>query len=568
MAQERTGRNSRSGASNRNNSYNRSNTSDRYNSDNLNSASNRNRSNDRYSTQGRNRSSDRYYTEGRNRSGYRNNTNSRKGSCSSTGKIKKYRKPLNLNIGMIIFSAVFIYVAYFVVNYFQYSPPKPYEVKEGSLSVNTLFRGIALREEVVVTTQNAGYLNYYVREGERVANGNLVYTVDETGRLNEYMESIHLGQNSLSSEELAEFRNEIVNFMHGFDPHNFGTAYDFKYSIQGTVLRLANADMLENLDKSGTDFVGTIKSCYAQGTGIVSYWTDGYESLTADQVTADTFEKKVVYGDNSEDESQNEDGEENDSEEDVYRKTQLLGTTLAAVGDPAYKLSTNENWSIVIPVDEAYGAMLEEEGYVKVRFLKNQYESWGAVKLLQNSDGNTYAQLSFTNSMVTFVSERFLEIELILDEETGLKIPNSSIAEREFFLVPEEFVLVEDGSSECTVIRQTYLEDGTISSEVVDLEIYSYDEESKEYYFDIDVLGRGDILLKRDSQDSFTVSKSATLIGVYNMNKGYADFREINVLAQNEEYAIVQSNTRYGLNVYDNIVLNADTVDADQFIYE
>ena len=301
-----------------------------------------------------------------NRSG-----SSRRSSDSSNGKIKKYRKPLNLNIGMIIFSAVFIYVAYFVVNYFQYSPPKPYEVKEGSLSVNTLFRGIALRNEVVVTTENAGYLNYYVREGERVADGDLVYTIDETGRLNEYMESIHLGQNSLSSEELAEFRSEIVNFMHGFDPHNFSTAYDFKYSLQGTVLRLANADMLENLDKSGTDFAGTIKSCYATTTGIVSYWTDGYESLTADQVTADIFEKKIVYDDWEE--SQEITGEE---EENVYRKTQLLGTTLAAVGDPAYKLSTDENWSIVIPVEASYGAMLEEEEYVKVKFLKNQYESW------------------------------------------------------------------------------------------------------------------------------------------------------------------------------------------------
>lgn len=498
----------------------------------------------------------------RNGSKRQNHVTTRSSSGSRNGKIKKYRKPLNLNIGMIIFSAVFIYVAYFVVNYFQYSPPKPYEVKEGSLSVNTLFRGIALRDEVVVTTQNAGYLNYYVREGERVANGDLVYTVDETGRLNEYMESIHLGQNSLSNEELAEFRSEIVNFMHGFDPHNYSTAYDLKYSLQGTVLRLANADMLENLDKSGTDFAGTIKSCYAQTTGIVSYWTDGYESLTADQVTSDIFEKKVAYSDGR------EESQEEDEEEDIYRKTQLFGTALAAIGDPAYKLSTNERWSIVIPVEASYGAMLEEEEYVKVKFLKNQNESWAAVKLLQNSDGNTYAQLSFTNSMVTFVSERFLEIELILDEETGLKIPNSSIAEREFFLVPEEFVLVEDGSSECSVIRQTYLEDGTISSEIVELEIYSYDEESKEYYFDIDILARGDILLKKDSQDSFTVSKSATLIGVYNMNKGYADFREINILAQNEEYSIVQSNTRYGLNVYDNIVLNADTVDADQFIYE
>ena len=499
--------------------------------------------------------------QNRTRRDTRNSIDNKSGNRNR--KIKKYRKPLNLNIGMIIFSAVFIYVAYFVVNYFQYSPPRPYEVKEGSLSVNTLFRGIALRDEVVVTTQNAGYLNYYVREGERVANGDLVYTIDETGRLNEYMESIHLGQNSLSSEELAEFRSEIVNFMHGFDPHNYSTAYDLKYSLQGTVLRLANADMLENLDKSGTDFAGTIKSCYAQTTGIVSYWTDGYESLAADQVTADIFEKKVVYNDGDQEESQ-----EDDEKEDIYRRKQLFGTALAAIGDPAYKLSTNENWCIVIPVEASYGAMLEEEEYVKVKFLKNQYESWAAVKLLQNSDGNTYAQLSFTNSMVTFVSERFLEIELILDEETGLKIPNSSIAEREFFLVPEEFVLVEDGSSECSVIRQTYLEDGTISSEIVELEIYSYDEESKEYYFDIDILARGDILLKRDSQDSFAVSKSATLIGVYNMNKGYADFREINILAQNEEYSIVQSNTRYGLNVYDNIVLNADTVDADQFIYE
>lgn len=472
-------------------------------------------------------------------------------------KVKKYRKPLNLNIGMIIFSAVLVYVTYFVVGYFKYSPPKPYEVKEGSLSTNNTFRSVALRDETVVTTQSAGYLNYYVREGERVAKGDLVYTVDETGRLNEYIESINQGENSLSNSELAEFRSEIVNFMHDFDARNFSSAYDFKYSIKGTVLKLANENMLQNLSSSSADLVGNIQICYASGTGIVSYWTDGYEMLKPEQVTADIFDKKVVYNDS----------EENDEDENVYRKKQLLGTSLAAVGDPAYKLSTNENWSIVIPVDPEYGARLEEEEYVKVRFLKNQYESWGKVTILNNSDGNTYAQLSFTNSMVTFVSERFLEVELILDEQTGLKIPNTSIAEREFFLVPAAFV-TEEGSSKGSIIRQTYLEDGTISSQVVEVDIYSYDEDTEEYYLDTDILGRGDILLKKDSQETYVVSKSATLIGVYNMNKGYADFREINILAQNDEYAIVQSNTRYGLNVYDNIVLNADSVDANQFVFE
>ena len=64
------------------------------------------------------------------------------------------------------------------------------------------------------------------------------------------------------------------------------------------------------------------------------------------------------------------------------------------------------------------------------------------------------------------------------------------------------------------------------------------------------------------------VSKRATLTGVYNVNNGFADFRQINILSQNDEYSIVSSNTRYGLNVYDYIALNADSVHEDQFINE
>lgn len=462
-------------------------------------------------------------------------------------KIKKYRKPLNINIGMVIFVVVFIYMAYFVVGYFQYSPPKPYEVKEGSLSVNNMFHAMALRKESVVLTQTAGYMNYYVREGERVASGNLVYTVDETGRLNEYMESINLGENSLSSAELAQFRSDIVDFVHGFDPVDFGSAYDFKYSIKGTVLRLANEDMLQNLSQNTQDFSDTIQICYAPDTGIVTYWTDGYETLEPGQITADIFEK-VTNG--------------------TYEKNQLLGTSLAAVGDPAYKLSTSEEWSIVIPVDLTYGQRLLEEEYVKVRFLKNQMESWGKVTLWNNLDGNHYAQLTFTNSMVSFVGDRFLEVELVLNEQSGLKIPNSSIAEREFFLVPKRFVDAQDGSSVANVLIQTFDEDGNISGTSTEVDVYSYDEEAQEYYLDSQILQRGDVLHKLDGQETFTVSKSATLIGVYNMNKGYADFKEIEILAQNDEYAIVKSNTRYGLNVYDNIVLDASSVVADDFVFE
>lgn len=458
-------------------------------------------------------------------------------------KIKKYRKPLNLNIGMMIFVVIFIYVVVCVIMYFQTSHIVRYEVREGSLATDTVYRGIVLRDETVVNADTAGYVNYYAWEGARVALNDLVYIVDETGRLNEELESMSLGENSLSDQELAEFRNEIADFVHSFEAEHYEGTYDFKYSLKNTVSKLANANILQSIENMDTASGGNIVNrAYSPATGVVAYWTDGYEGLAAADVTEEILD------------------------ESKYEKKWLADNSLVAVGDAVYKLSTNENWSLVVPVDPVRGAELEEAGYVKVRFLKNQYESWGATKLLTNGDGNTYLQLSFTNSMITFLSDRFLDVELIVEDETGLKIPVSSIVQKEFFLIPEKFIIPGGSNGGESIIRQCYLEDGTISNETVEVEVYYFDSESKEYYLDSSILSSGENLYDAEGVETFTVSKRATLIGVYNMNKGYADFKQITVLYENDEYAIVKPNTKYGLSVYDYIVLDASTVRDDQFI--
>lgn len=109
-------------------------------------------------------------------------------------KIVKFKKPLNFNIGMLIFIMVFIYVLVYVIISFQTEKIVPYEVKEGSLAINYTYRALALRDEQVVTTDKSGYVSYFAREGERVALGNLVYAVDETGQLREYLENIALSE--------------------------------------------------------------------------------------------------------------------------------------------------------------------------------------------------------------------------------------------------------------------------------------------------------------------------------------------------------------------------------------
>lgn len=462
----------------------------------------------------------------------------------SANNIRKYRKPLNLNIGMIIFFAILIYVVYCIFASLNDEHISPYEVREGSLAMNYTYCGIAIRQESIVTADKAGYINYYAREGERVACGDLVYTVDETGRLNDYLQSADMGDNTLSERELAELRGEVVSFIHGFDVMNFDSTYSFKYNLKGTVMRLANAGMMQSINdiNRGSDLVNMVDFCRSSISGIVTYWTDGYEQLTPEMVSADMF---------------------NDKE---YEKNQLLGVDLITQGDAVYKLATDENWSLVISVEEDMGSLLQEKGTVKIRFLKNQYESWATAKLVRGSDANSYIQLDFNNSMVTFATDRFVDIELILNDEVGLKIPNSSIVQKDFYLVPEAY-MTRGADGKNGVILERYNEEGNIYSEFLETSIYNYDEENKEYYLDSAALAIGSNIIMPDSQEKYTISRRASLTGVYNMNKGYADFRQINILYQNEEYAIVKSNTRYGLNVYDYIVLNAAAVDDAQFIY-
>ena len=464
--------------------------------------------------------------------------------ADNRNKITKYRRPLNLNIGMIIFATIFIYVVICVITYLRTEHIVGYNVQEGSLTSNSIYKGIALRAEEIVPCTNAGYVNYFTREGERVGVGNLVYTIDETGRLSDFINANESGENSLSDEDLSELRTEITSFTSRFDRKQFTDVYNFKYSVEGTVLKLANYNILENVsalnDASNT---ALINYCYASKSGIVTYFVDGYENLRLEDMTVEYFDLKE------------------------YEKNHLVNNELLANGDPVYKLSTDEDWSIIIHVeDETLAEQLVEEEYVEVKFLKNQYTSWGKTEAFTNEAGDTFVELSFTNSMVTFCTDRFIDIELLLEEEKGLKIPNSAIVEKEFFIVPKEYVTKGGNSGNSGVLLETYDEEGNASPEFVETTIY--EETDTEYYLDDSVLHAGSYIIKPESTQKHAVSKTGSLIGVYNINKGYADFKQVSILYQNEEYSIVKSNTAYGLNVYDHIVLDATMVNDNDFIYE
>lgn len=441
---------------------------------------------------------------------------------------------------LIGFSLIFlVYVLYIIFTYAGKSKVFAYQVKEGELAEKNIYTGLIIRDETIYKCEGNGYINYFAREGEHVGVGNLIYTIDESGAIEDIVNSSQ-GENSLTNEDLNELRTEASNFRGSFSNANFYKVYDFKYSIKGLVSKLGNMNLLDKLT-SNNAMGNIVKMCTAQKAGYVVYNTDGLESVSVNGITSDMF-NKANY------------------EKTVFSSNDLVSDTTAA-----YKLINDEEWQVAINITKDKYKSLEGTDYVKVRFLEDQKELNGKVDLIQNGD-EYFALLTFNTNVLTYATKRYVDIELLGTARKGLKIPVTSIVHKQFFIIPKEYAIEKGEENTYYFLKKSFKDDGTISAELTEVEVYSETEDS--YYVDDTVLKIGDYLLKQDSTSEFPVSTKGELVGVYNINKGYADFRQISILYQNDEYAIVNSNTAYGLNVYDYIVLDSSTVKDEEILYK
>ena len=105
---------------------------------------------------------------------------------------------------------------------------------------------------------------------------------------------------------------------------------------------------------------------------------------------------------------------------------------------------------------------------------------------------------------------------------------------------------------------------GTKTPEFTPITIYN----SKDgyYYISSSDFSAQDQIRKPESDESYTLEETETLKGVYNINKGYAVFRQIEILAENSEYAIVKTGSDYGLSMYDHIALNGEDIKEGDLI--
>lgn len=450
----------------------------------------------------------------------------------------------HINIGTIIFFIIFIYVIIRIIISIQSETLSIYEVQNSYIDTNINCTALILRQETIVDTDSSGYVSYYVRDGEKVGKNKTVYTIDETGSVYDKIKDSNTDALTLTDEGLSEVRTRISNYENYFDYSSFSDVYNFRYDIENAVLELTNEamiDQLTTLDGSSTN-VSTYKKVNSNEAGIITYYKDGYENINIDNFKA------------------------SDVSSSGYKKTTLKTGEIINSGDPVYKLITSENWYLIAPLNDKQAEALAEKENVAINIHNSSKNIYCPISFTKK-DNKTFAILTLNQQMVNYINERFIDIVIIMDQNDGLKLPNSAITEKSVFKVPIEYLSNGSDSMDKRFLNVKVLDEkGEVSIKQISANIYKTTD--KDVYIDPNDFASDATLVNINSNETLPLASATKedLKGVYCVNQGVATFRYIEILYQDDEYTIVSDNVPYSIALYDRIILNHAMVKENQII--
>ena len=458
--------------------------------------------------------------------------------------LQKYKRKGQLNIGTVLFGIIFVYLVFTVLIYFTKDRVSVYEVREGSILKDRSLTGMVLRKENVVNAEKSGYVNYFVDDAQKVALGTNIYTITSS-QLETQTNQDSNEEVSLNADEWNSILLKAQGFNESYSPEEFKTASNLKSEVTAILQNNTTQSRVAQLNAILQS--GNVDAFQSQDDGIVELSVDGYENLQLEDITDAMFDKAA------------------------YSVTELSGNQKVDAGQPVYRLVTDEEWSVTVPLTsdlvQTFQKKMNGEDTlsVEVKFLKDNKSLWGTMRIIDRGKNDPYANITFQNSMIRYADERFENIELILEDESGLKIPKTSVTEKDCFAVPVDYITSGGASQNEGVYKQT-TKKGKTTTEFVPVTIINENTEEGIAYLDPENLKKGDTILMPESSDTVTLGKTESIKGVYNVNTGYAVFRQVQILSASDEYYIIAEGSSYSLSNYDHIALNGDSVRDNQIV--
>ncbi|MCP1101700.1 hypothetical protein M2454_001465 [Aequitasia blattaphilus] len=450
--------------------------------------------------------------------------------------INAYKRKTGFNVGIVIFGITFIYIFFNILIFLTNKHVTIYEVREGSVYRDTSYTGFIHRSEVIVNTDREGYVNYFASEGSKVGVRTRVYASS-----NEKLDFTNTSdeEGSLSEDEKTQLYGKVGSFASSYNSVHFDDVYLLKDTIASAIDNKSNQSrglLLDQMLQNGAEGLDVYNSAV---DGVISYSIDGYENIDLNSLTEDIMEKKN------------------------YKKNVFKNNEKLSANQPVYKILNSDYWEIYIPLSEEEAKEYSEKKTMKITFVKDGTSATASFSTATVEDAY-YGILSFDKGMTRYFNERYLDIELVLEDVTGLKIPKTSVVEKEFYVVPKDFITQGGNSKSDGVLVDT--QNG--NPEFVSVKIYGENQEDGTVYLDMNSFSKThSTLIKTDSDETYKLRKTTTMKGVYNINKGYSVFNKIDILTESDDYYIVKSGSNYGLSNYDHIALDGKTTKENDVVF-
>lgn len=463
-----------------------------------------------------------------------------------SSKIFKLKRQVTINAATIIIAAILIYIIGCIIVTAKKEPITTYKVNNSVVNNDISLEGLIIRSEQVITAPSSGFLCYYTRDEEKVGKNAVLCSIDQTGQLNDMISDTETVQNILRTKDYLYIRDNISYYKSNYSDVGFYDAYNFEASINNKAYELANELLMQQLDQNGSTSVSGIN---APSSGLATYYIDGYENIDTSNISSDYFDKSS------------------------YKKQIHKTGDSVMAGDPVMKLITDDTWYIIAPITFEQLSQIPDSEYVRIKLKNTEYSMTVPYAVITAQDG-TYIRLKLSKYMANFISERYIEVSLALDEYSGLKVPVTAIVDKTVYIVPKT-LLSENGAMNAINNISVKSIDANGKSKVVNKPVTVYKVEDGMCYIGADFLKPEDYIIEvkpkdysgNEGNNSFPVSQlsTGTIQGVYRTTRAVAEFRMVNIKKQINEFVLVETGEY--LKVYDNIVLDASKVKENQVLY-
>lgn len=452
----------------------------------------------------------------------------------------KFNRDIKINAATCVIAAILLYVIICVAIYMRKEPITTYKVGKSNVNNNIILSGLAIRDEEVLNADKSGYICYYIRDGEKIEKNSTVCTVDEWGQVYGVISESGEYDDLLTADDYNEIRYLISLYKAGYKNSDFYSAYNFQNNVNNKVHELTNEIIMQQVSGTGgqTSSLSAVISPYS---GLVTYYIDDYENYNIADVKREDFDQSS------------------------YEKQTLKTGDVIAAGTPVVKIIPSEQWNIVAPLSEEQSVALAEKKRIKFKINNSSYFIIMPFEIINRPDGN-YINIKLDKYLLNYITERFVTVEIYMDEDLGLKVPLSALVEKEVYKIPVSYLSAGGNQSSSNRFNiQIRDEAGEITIKQVTPTIYRTDEEF--CYVDPMSFDDTDILLDIETNQTVAVSGLSTenIQGVYIANRGIAEFRTVTIIKEIDDFVLIESDG--GVSVYDNIILNSSSVTENQIIY-